>query len=153
MPDPRQHISDLPRICREKGIRHVVISPGSRSAPLIRAFFETFGNSCISIVDERSAAYFALGISAVTHLPTVLVCTSGTAVLNYAPALAEAYYQGVPLIVVTADRPHEWIDQQDNQTLRQAGIYGNYIKKGIDLPQVITSGDELWHVHRIINEA
>lgn len=153
MPHPKQHISDLAEICRLKGIRQIVISPGSRSAPLIQSFYRVFGNDCISIVDERSAAYFALGIAEYTRTPVVLICTSGTAVLNYGPALAEAYYQGVPLLAVTADRPRELIDQQDNQTLPQSGIYRNYIKGSFDLPQVITSPDDLWYAHRLINEA
>jgi|WetSurSiteA1Bulk_404760.scaffolds.fasta_scaffold10092_2 2-succinyl-5-enolpyruvyl-6-hydroxy-3-cyclohexene-1-carboxylate synthase len=153
MPHPKQHIVDLALIFREKGIQQIIISPGSRSAPLIRSFIGCFGESCISIVDERSAGYFALGIAQYTQKPVALVCTSGTAVLNYAPALAEAYYQQVPLIAVTADRPREWIDQQDNQTLRQSGIYSSYIKGSYDLPQVISSEDDLWFAHRIINEA
>ncbi len=153
MPHPKQHISDLAEICRLKGIRHIVISPGSRSAPLIQAFYRVFGNDCISLVDERSAAYFALGIAEYTGIPVVLLCTSGTAVLNYGPAMAEAYHQGVPLLAVTADRPRELIDQQDNQTLHQPGIYRNYIRGSYDLPQVITSADDLWYAHRMINEA
>jgi 2-succinyl-5-enolpyruvyl-6-hydroxy-3-cyclohexene-1-carboxylate synthase len=153
MPHPKQHISDLAEICRLKGIRQIVISPGSRSAPLIQSFYRVYGNDCISIVDERSAAYFALGIAEYTRVPVVLICTSGTAVLNYGPALAEAYYQGVPLLAVTADRPRELIDQQDNQTLRQSGIYRNFIKGSYDLPQVITSADDIWYAHRLISEA
>ena len=153
MPHPKQHISDLAEICRLKGIRHIVISPGSRSAPLIQSFYRVFGEDCISIVDERSAAYFALGIAEYTHTPVVLICTSGTAVLNYGPALAEAYYQGVPLLAVTADRPRELIDQLDNQTLHQPGIFRNFVKAGFDLPQIITSADDLWYAQRLINEA
>lgn len=153
MPHPKQHISDLAEICRLKGIRQVVISPGSRSAPLIQSFFRVFGDHCISIVDERSAAYFALGIAEYTRVPVVLICTSGTAVLNFGPALAEAFYQGVPLLAVTADRPRELIDQQDNQTLRQPGIYKNFVMGSFDLPQVITTADDLWYAHRLINEA
>ena len=153
MPHPKQHISDLAEICRLKGIRHIVISPGSRSAPVIQSFYRVFGNDCISLVDERSAAYFALGIAEYTGTPVVLICTSGTAVLNYGPALAEAYYQGVPLLAITADRPRELIDQQDNQTLHQPGIYRNFIKGSFDLPQYITSSDDLWYAQRMINEA
>lgn len=150
---PKQHIPDLARLCQLKGISRVVISPGSRSAPMIRAFYDVFGDRCISIVDERSAAYYALGLALELNAPVALVCTSGTAVLNYAPALAEAYYQHVPLVAITADRPREWIDQQDNQTLHQAGVYANYIKAGFELPQVIGTSDDLWFAHRIINEA
>jgi 2-succinyl-5-enolpyruvyl-6-hydroxy-3-cyclohexene-1-carboxylate synthase len=153
MPNPKQHITDLAEICHRKGIEKVVISPGSRSAPLIKAFHEVYGEQCISIVDERSAAYFALGIAVCSQKPVILICTSGTAVLNYSPALAEAYYQQVPLLAITADRPHERIDQLDNQTIRQSGIYNNYIKSSYELPQIITSDDDLWFAHRIINEA
>jgi 2-succinyl-5-enolpyruvyl-6-hydroxy-3-cyclohexene-1-carboxylate synthase len=150
---PRQHIADLAEICRIKEVSGVVISPGSRSAPLIQAFLSVFGDQCVSIVDERSAAYFALGMAQHLRKPIVLLCTSGTAVLNYAPALAEAYYQKVPLLAITADRPREWIDQQDNQTLRQPGIFSHFIKAGYDLPQAIHSEDDLWYAHRITNEA
>jgi 2-succinyl-5-enolpyruvyl-6-hydroxy-3-cyclohexene-1-carboxylate synthase len=153
MPDPKQHITDLAFICFRKGLRQVVISPGSRSAPLIRAFVDVFGDDCISIVDERSAAYFALGMAAFSQIPVVLVCTSGTAVLNYAPALAEAFYQHVPLLAITADRPHEWIHQQANQTIRQPDVYSNYVKASYELPQRMTTDDDVWYAHRIINES
>jgi 2-succinyl-5-enolpyruvyl-6-hydroxy-3-cyclohexene-1-carboxylate synthase len=149
----KQHITDLAEICRRKGIAAVVISSGSRSAPLIKAFYETFGSACISIVDERSAAYFALGAALYFQKPVALICTSGTAVLNYAPALAEAFYQQVPLLAITADRPREWVDQQDNQTLRQTGIYHHYIKGSYELPQAISTEDDLWYAHRMVNEA
>lgn len=150
---PKQHITDLAYMCLKKGIDYVVISPGSRNAPLIKTFFEVYRNACISIVDERSAGYFALGIAVYSQKPVALICTSGTAVLNYAPALAEAYYQHVPLLAITADRPGEWIDQQENQTLRQPRIYHNFVKGSYILPQVIHSADDLYFAHRIINEA
>ncbi|HEX2394460.1 MAG TPA: thiamine pyrophosphate-binding protein, partial [Bacteroidales bacterium] len=152
MPHPKQHITDLAAICKKRNIKHIVISPGSRSAPLIKAFYDIFGDNCISIVDERSAAYFALGISIQQRIPAILISTSGTAVLNYAPALAEAFYQQVPIIAVTADRPREWIDQQDNQTLRQNNIYHNYIRASFELPQYIASDEDLWFAHRIVND-
>ena len=153
MPHPRQHIPDLARILKIRKVEKIVISPGSRSAPLIRAFVEAFGNDCISIVDERSAAYFALGVAVYTGKPVAMVCTSGTAVLNYGPAMAEAFYQHVPLLAITADRPHEWIDQYDNQTLRQHGIFNNYIKRSFELPQLITTDEDLWFAHRMVNDA
>lgn len=130
----RQGIKNIPEICYQQGVRNVIIAPGSRNAPLILAFTAHTGLECLSITDERSAAYFALGISLHTAEPVVLVCTSGTAVLNFAPAIAEAYYQNLPLIVITADRPAELIDQADGQTLRQTNIYANYIKANFDLP-------------------
>ncbi len=149
----KQHITDLAAICLKKGIRKVVISPGSRSAPIIQAFLKCYPGNCHSIVDERSAGYFALGLALAYQQPVALICTSGTAALNYAPALAEAYYQKIPLLAITADRAYEWIDQQDNQTLHQRDIYKNFIKSGFELPQNITHENELWFAHRLINEA
>ena len=153
MPHQLQHITDLAEILFELGVKDIVISPGSRNAPLIKAFYSRFGKSCTSLVDERSAAYFALGKSLASKKPTVLLCTSGTAVLNYAPAIAEAFYQQIPLLVVTADRPPEWIGQMDNQAIQQNNIFANYIKASFSLPVSISDFDELWHAHRIVNEA
>ncbi len=119
----KAHIPIIPALLKEKGVDHVVIAPGSRNAPIIQTFFAKMPKSCISIVDERCAAYFALGIAVRSQKPVVLVTTSGTAVLNLAPAIAEAYHQGVPLIILTADRPAEWLDQQDNQSIRQKNIF------------------------------
>ena len=149
----RQHIADLPVILHQKGVAYVVVSPGSRNAPLISSFFREFGNNCISIIDERSAAYVALGIASCSKAPVVLLCTSGTAALNYGPAIAEAFYLGVPLIAITADRPPEWIDQQDNQTIRQAGIYTDHVKAAFSFPVEVRNDAEIWHAHRIANEA
>lgn len=143
----------MPEILFAHGVRDVVISPGSRNAPLIKAFYKRFGDGCKSLVDERSAAYFALGKSLATNKPTVLICTSGTAVLNYAPAIAEAFYQQVPLLVITADRPAEWIGQLDNQAIQQNNVFGNNIKASYSLPVAASNTDELWFAHRMINEA
>lgn len=148
-----QHIADLPEILFAHGVRDVVISPGSRNAPLIKAFYKRFGDGCKSLVDERSAAYFALGKSLATRKPTVLISTSGTAVLNYAPAVAEAFYQQIPLLVITADRPTEWIGQLDNQAIQQNNVFGNNIKASYSLPVTTSHTDELWFAHRMINEA
>jgi 2-succinyl-5-enolpyruvyl-6-hydroxy-3-cyclohexene-1-carboxylate synthase len=150
---PKQHITDLSEICFRQGIKHIVISPGSRNAPLIDSFFLKFGEQCISIVDERSAGYFALGLAHYDKIPVVLICTSGTAVLNYGPALAEAYYAHVPLLAITADRPAELIDQQDNQTIRQREVFRNFVKKSFHLPEHIDSQDLLRKTHRQILEA
>ena len=130
-----QHISDLTEICFLKGIKHVVISPGSRNNPLIRSFASNKNFLLHSIVDERSAAFYGLGLSLSTGQPVALICTSGTAVLNYSPGLAEAYYQHIPLIAITADRPEELIDQQDNQTIRQKEVFRNFVKGSISLNQ------------------
>ena len=130
----RQGIKNIPEICAQHGVKKVVIAPGSRNAPLIFAFTAQPYMECLSIADERSAAYFALGMAQQSGEAVALVCTSGTAVLNFAPAIAEAYYQNLPLLVFTADRPAEMIDQADGQTLRQSNIFGNYIKASFDLP-------------------
>jgi 2-succinyl-5-enolpyruvyl-6-hydroxy-3-cyclohexene-1-carboxylic-acid synthase len=138
----RQGIKNIPEICTRLGVKKVVIAPGSRNAPLIFAFTAQPELECLSIIDERSAAYFALGMSQHCGEPVALVCTSGTAVLNFAPAIAEAYYQNVPLLVFTADRPAEMIDQADGQTLRQRNIFANYIKSSFELPvETVTAAD------------
>ncbi len=119
---------NLFKIFLEQGIHDVVISPGSRNAPLIRAFVEHSNFNLHSIADERSAGFFALGRSLHSKRASILCCTSGSALLNYAPAISEAYYQGVPLIILSADRPEDLIDQGEGQTIRQLGVYGSMVK-------------------------
>jgi 2-succinyl-5-enolpyruvyl-6-hydroxy-3-cyclohexene-1-carboxylate synthase len=113
--------------CKNYKIDTVVISPGSRSAPLIIGFNESDEFKTLSIVDERCAAFFAIGIAQQSRQPVVLVCTSGSALLNYYPAIAEAYYSNIPLIVISADRPGHLIDVGDGQTIRQENIFENHI--------------------------
>ena len=103
-----------------------------------------------SVIDERSAAFIALGIAEITGDPVALVCTSGTAVLNYSPALAEAFYRNLPLIAISADRPVEWIDQNDSQTIRQAGALSNIVRKSIDIRAELFSEEEIWYANRIL---
>jgi len=143
----------LAAISAAKGMRHTVISSGSRNAPLVIAFHAQMELECLSIIDERSAAFFALGIAQQTNAPVGIICTSGSAALNYAPAIAEAFYQKIPLIVITADRPHEWIDQDDGQTIRQENIYSNYCKASFNLPVDTNHADDLWYAQRAISEA
>ncbi|OIQ29069.1 MAG: 2-succinyl-5-enolpyruvyl-6-hydroxy-3-cyclohexene-1-carboxylic-acid synthase [Bacteroidetes bacterium MedPE-SWsnd-G2] len=113
--------------CKIKNIRHIVISPGSRNAPLTIGFTEDSFFDCYSIVDERCAGFFALGIAQQQKYPVVLVCTSGSALLNYYPAIAEAYFSEIPLIVLSADRPEHLINIGDGQTIFQDNVYGNHI--------------------------
>ena len=134
-------------------ITNVVISPGSRNAPLVIAISRCEALNKHIVIDERSAAFVALGMAIETGTPTVLVCTSGTAVLNYSPAIAEAYYRRVPIIVVSADRPVEWIDQDDSQTLRQYEALANYVKRSYNIPDNINNDTSIWYVNRIINDA
>lgn len=145
-----EHIANLAELCYKHDIRHVVISPGSRNAPLIMAFDEHPGIKTWLVHDERSAAFFALGIADKTKKGVAIVCTSGSAVLNYAPAIAEAYYRQVPLLVLTADRPLHLVDQGDGQTIRQKNVFQNYIKASFELPD-FTFGGSLVESDNIIN--
>lgn len=135
------------------GVKHFVLSPGTRNAPVIVALARREGISRHVVVDERSAAFIALGIAQQTGSPVALVCTSGTALLNYAPAVAEAYYQKLPLIVVSADRPREWIDQDDSQTIRQFEALSQFVKKSYDLPARCDDDTARWYANRIVNDA
>lgn len=148
-----EHINDIASICSGHGVETAIISPGSRSAPLTLAFARHPDIETRIIPDERSAAFVALGIAQVQKKPVVLVCTSGSAAYNYAPAVAEAFFQEIPLIVLTADRPPEWINQYDGQTIQQRGIFGKHVKASFDFPDNPNHKDILWHANRIVNEA
>ncbi|GGK16349.1 2-succinyl-5-enolpyruvyl-6-hydroxy-3-cyclohexene-1-carboxylate synthase [Yeosuana aromativorans] len=115
------------QLCKAKNIQHIVISPGSRNAPLTLGFTNDDFFKCYSIVDERSAAFFALGIAQQLKHPVALVCTSGSALLNYYPAISEAFYSDIPLIVMSADRPKHLIDIGDGQTINQKFVFENHI--------------------------
>lgn len=148
-----QPIFDIAEICHKKGINKAIISSGSRNALLILAFVRHPKITCYSISDERSAAFVGLGMSLKTNKPTVLICTSGSAVLNYAPAIIEAYFAQSPLLILTADRPPEWIGQLDGQTIYQESIFGKHIKKSFSFPDNFDYPESQWHCHRLINEA
>ena len=122
-------------------VKNIVFSPGSRSTPLVNNILinKKYFNTKI-ILDERSAAFFALGVSKASGKPTVLICTSGTSTLNYSPAIAEAFYSRIPLIVITADRPMQFRETNINQTLNQSNIYTNNINWFYDIP-VATSNN------------
>jgi len=115
------------QLCKAKKVKHIVISPGSRNAPLTIGFSNHDYFKCYSIVDERCAAFFALGIAQQLQEPVALVCTSGSALLNYYSAIAEAYYSNIPLVVISADRPKHLINVGDGQTINQKGVYNNHI--------------------------
>lgn len=148
-----QAIIDLVAICHEKGIENVILSPGSRSAPLTLAFSRHPNIHTRTVSDERSAAFIALGMAQQLEKPVALVCTSGSAAMNYYPAIAEAFFQEVPLLVLTADRPPEWIDQFDGQTVFQQGVYGKHVKKSFQFPDSFPSDDSVWYANRMVNEA
>ncbi|PVX47452.1 2-succinyl-5-enolpyruvyl-6-hydroxy-3-cyclohexene-1-carboxylate synthase [Flavobacterium sp. 103] len=131
-----------------KEITNIIISPGSRNAPLTIGFASNPAFQCYSIADERAAAFFALGIAQQTGKPTVVVCTSGSALLNYYPAFAEAFYSQIPLIVVSADRPHSKIDIGDGQTIRQGNVFANHSLYNANLLEEVSEEND-----RKINEA
>lgn len=141
-------------VLAEKGVRDVVCCPGSRNAPLLIAAANRDNFHKHFAVDERAGAFMALGLSLVSKKPVALICTSGTALLNFAPAIAEAYYQGIPLIAISADRPDQWIDQDDSQTIRQNFALTNFVKKSYSIPAYGDENEELqWYVNRITNDA
>lgn len=145
-------ITNLVQIFATKGVQHLILSPGSRCAPLTLAFVRHPDIATRTISDERSAAFIALGVARQLREPAGLLCTSGSAAYNYAPAVAEAFFQQIPLIILTADRPPEWIDQLDGQTIRQREIYGRHVKASYELPVGQTEKD-IWYAGRIVSEA
>lgn len=148
-----QAVYNIAEICARHGITDVVLSPGSRSAPLTLAFARHPDLNVRVVPDERTAAFIGLGIAQAQRRAVALVCTSGTAGLNYAPAVAEAFFQQIPLLIFTADRPPEWIDQLDGQTIRQHNLYGAHAKGAFEFPVDITHPDAKWYSERIVNEA
>ena len=125
---PKQPLAQyLIQLCKAKGVQHIVISPGSRNAPLTIGFTNQDFFKCYSIVDERSAAFFALGIAQQTSEAVAVVCTSGSALLNYYPAIAEAFYTRLPVVVISADRPKKLINIGDGQTIIQPHAFGAHV--------------------------
>lgn len=148
-----QPLIDLAEVCYAQGIRHVVISPGSRSAALTLAFSRHKGFEKHVVMDERSAGFIALGIAQQLKQTVILICTSGSAAYNYAPAVTEAFFQQISLLILTADRPQEWIHQLDGQTIYQAEIYGKHVKKSFTIPSDYGHKDARWLINRTANEA
>lgn len=159
-------VLSLVEIAHRQGLERVILSPGSRVAPLTLALVRHRKIQTMSLSDERSAAFTALGMAIQrlsdwqntsdnpADLPIIgIACTSGTAAYNYAPAIAEAFYQEIPLLVLTADRPPEWIDQQDGQAIRQNQLYARHVKASYQLPLDDGSAETHWHWARVINEA
>jgi len=130
-------------ICKAKGVQHIVISPGSRNAPLTIGFTNNPFFTCYSIADERCAAFFGLGIAQQLQKPVAVVCTSGSALLNYYPAVAEAFYSEIPLVVISADRPHDKIDIGDGQTIRQENVFANHSLYNANLAEEVSEENDL----------
>lgn len=139
------------------GVRTICISPGSRSTPLVIAFAELRDRhddlEILVHIDERSSAFFALGVAKMLMSPVVLLCTSGTAAANYYPAIIEAYYSRIPLVVLTADRPPELRDCGAGQTIDQINIYGKHVRYffEVGVPEII--GFRLRYLRSLISRA
>ena len=174
----KENVNQLTALLVAHGVRHAVVCPGSRNAPIVHNLNECPDIQCYPVTDERSAGFYALGMMQALAEPVVVCVTSGTALLNVAPAVAEAWYQHQPLIVVSADRPEAWIDQLDGQTLPQPGALGRFVRRSVSLPEperrpaslpeserrsaplpeserraVLLPETSLWHCNRLINEA
>ena len=148
-----QPIINLVNVLAKKGVTNAIISPGSRNAPLTIALVRHPEIITKSISDERSAAFIAMGMAQNLKAPVVICCTSGSAAYNYSPAVAEAFFQQIPLIVLTADRPKEWIHQNDGQTIYQTDIFGKHVKGSFEIGASYEHPDAVWHIERTINEA
>lgn len=148
-----QPIYDIAEVCARKQVTDAVLCPGSRCAPLTLAFTRHPAIDPKTFSDERSAGFIALGIAQQKQKPVAIICTSGTAVYNLAPAVAEACFGETPLIVLTADRPSEWIAQHDGQTIYQTEVFGKHVKKFFQLPQDYDHPDSAWAINRIVNDA
>ena len=148
-----QPIINLVDILSKKGVKNAIISPGSRNAPLTIALVRHPDIITKSVSDERSAAFIALGMAQNLKQPVAICCTSGSAAYNYAPAVAEAFFQEIPLIILTADRPKEWIHQHDGQTIYQSDIFGKHVKQSFEIGTDYSHPDSIWHIERTINHA
>lgn len=153
MTSDKKNISLLADLFVKSGLSNIIISPGSRNAPIIISFANRPEINAFSIIDERSAAFFALGIALQTNKTTAIACTSGSAVLNYASAISEAFYQKIPLLVITADRPSHLIDVGDGQTINQTNVFSNFIKKSFQLPLSLENKTDFETAEKLINEA
>lgn len=148
----KKNILQLTALLRAHNIRKIVITPGSRNIPLAQTFSQCPDFECFSVTDERSAGFFAIGLALQSGHPAAVCCTSGSALLNIHPAVAEAFYQQVPLLVLSADRPAAWIGQMDGQTLPQPNVFNGLVRRSVNLPDIHTREDE-WFCNRLINEA
>lgn len=166
------NVNILTSLLAEHGVRHIVVCPGSRNAPLVHNFSQCDAFFCHPVTDERSAGFVALGLRQQSREPVAVCVTSGSALLNVLPAVAEATYQHQGIIVISADRPAAWVDQMDGQTLPQPGALGTFVAVSVSLPEVAAShvaashevaasqvgalaADKTasWHCNRLVNEA
>lgn len=148
----KENVNILTSLLLEYGVSDAVVCPGSRNAPIVHNLSVCEAIRCRPVTDERSAAFYALGLAIATRRPTVVCVTSGSALLNVMPAVAEAAYQHVPLVVISADRPQQWIDQLDGQTIPQSDALGRFVRKAVQLPEP-HNDEERWMCRRLVNEA
>ncbi|WP_125567469.1 2-succinyl-5-enolpyruvyl-6-hydroxy-3-cyclohexene-1-carboxylic-acid synthase [Companilactobacillus insicii] len=139
-------------LLKKWGISHCVLSAGSRNVPFVHSIEKDPFFHCYSVVDERSAGYFALGLSQELNEPVVISCTSSTATANYWPPMAEAFYQGAPIIALTSDRDPAMLGQWEDQMIDQVGMFDRHVKKSVNLPIVNNKDDEIF-CQRLVNEA
>lgn len=147
-----KNIQIIVALLKEHGVRHLVISAGTRHIPLAHSVENDPYFVCHSVVDERSAGYYALGLSKELNEPVAITCTSSTATCNYVPPITEAFYQKVPLLVLTGDRHPYLLNQLEDQMIEQVDMYKNFCRKCVSLPVVKTPDDE-WYCQRLVNEA
>lgn len=148
----KENINILTALLLAHGVEDAVVCPGSRNAPIVHNLHECPSMRCHPVTDERSAGFVALGLAQATGRPVAVCVTSGTALLNLCPAVAEAAYQHLPLVVISADRPSAWIGQLDGQTLPQPGALGRFVRTCADLPEP-HDDTERWQCNRLVNEA
>ena len=148
----KENVNILTALLVAHGVRHAVVCPGSRNSAIVHNFIECPFIQCYPVTDERSAGFYAMGMAQALKQPVVVCVTSGTALLNLAPAIAEAFYQHIPLVAISADRPQQWIDQLDGQTLPQSDALGRFVKKAVSLPEP-RDVEEKWYCNRLVNEA
>lgn len=147
-----KNVQIIVSLLKQHGIKHLVLSAGTRHVPIAHSVENDPFFKCYSVVDERSAGYFALGLAKELGEPVAIACTSSTATCNYTPPIAEAYYQKVPLLVLTGDRDPYRLDQLEDQMIDQVDMYRNFCKKCVNLPLVNTEYDA-WYCQRLVNEA
>lgn len=148
----KKNILQLAALLKEHNVKKIVLCPGSRNAPIVHTLANHPSFTCYPVTDERSAGFFALGLALHGGQPAAICCTSGSALLNIHPAVSEAFYQKIPLVVISADRPGAWIGQMDGQTLPQPCVFGPLVKKSVNLPEIHTEEEE-WYCNRLVNEA
>ena len=148
----KENVNILTALLVRHGVQCAVVCPGSRNSAIVHNLHECPDIQCFPVTDERSAGFYALGMAQALRKPVVVCVTSGTALLNLAPAVAEAYYQHIPLVAVSADRPPQWINQLDGQTLPQPDALGRFVRKAVSLPEP-TDADTRWYCNRLVNEA